>query len=166
MKKWEWWLLTGFGAGNFPKAPGTAGSVVGILIGSGVIFLFPSPNWTLILLTLLFGIVGIKLTDKYEEEGGIHDDKRIVIDEIAGVLLATALFKWNGSWIEEIGKLILIFLTFRLFDIWKPSLIGKVDQKLPGGLGVVGDDLLAGIFGAILAGLIWVGIGEGLALIG
>jgi phosphatidylglycerophosphatase A len=153
MKKFEWFLLTGFGSGLLPKAPGTWGSLVGLIIGGVIIYTFPTPNLTLALLALLFTIVGVKLTDKFEKEGGLHDDSRIVIDEIAGLLLGLALFQWGDRW--DWLKMVLIFAGFRLMDIWKPSIIGKIDQKLKGGWGVMADDLLAGIFGTLLAGIFY-----------
>jgi len=151
--KFKWFLLTGFFSGLLPKAPGTWGSVVGVIIAYLVILFFPNPNLTIILLAVLFTIIGIKLVNEYEQNGGIHDDKRIVIDEIAGVLIAIGVL---GNLKEDsLIKLFLAFISFRLFDIWKPSIIGKIDKKAPGGLGVMGDDILAGIFGGILAGVLY-----------
>jgi len=153
--KFKWFILTGFYSGLLPKAPGTWGSIVGIIIAYLVIVFFPNPNLTIMLLAVLFTIIGIKLVNEYEQNGGIHDDKRIVIDEIAGILIAVGIL---GNLKEDtLIKLFLVFISFRLFDIWKPSIIGKVDKKAPGGLGVMGDDILAGIFGGIFAGILYMG---------
>jgi len=164
MKKFNWFLLTGFYSGLLPKAPGTWGSVVGAIIAYLVIKFFPTPNQTILMLALLFFVMGYKMVEEYEKNGGIHDDKRIVIDEIAGVLIAIGLL---GNLKEDtLIKIFFAFLAFRIFDIWKPSIIGRVDKKLKGGLGVMLDDALAGIFGAILAGIFYIGYLKLKALIG
>jgi len=153
--KLNWFLLTGFFSGLLPKAPGTWGSVVAAVMAYIIITYLPNPATTIWLLAVFFSVVGFKLVNDYEEKGGIHDDKRIVIDEFAGVLIAIGLF---GNLKEDTFiKIFLAFAAFRLFDIWKPSVIGKIDEKAPGGLGVMGDDILAGIFGGILAGLLYMG---------
>ena len=152
--KFKWFLLTGFFSGLLPKAPGTWGSVVGVIISYLIILFFPNPNLTILLLAILFSIIGYKLVNEYEDLGGEHDDKRIVIDEIAGVLITIGLLgnlKYD-TWI----KLLFAFISFRILDIWKPSIIGKIDKKAPKGLGVMGDDILAGAFGSILAGIMYI----------
>ena len=153
MNKFKWFILTGFFSGLLPKAPGTWGSIVGVIIAYLIILFFPTPNLTIMLLAILFTILGYRLVNEYEANGGIHDDKRIVIDEIAGVLIAIGLL---GNLKEDtLIKLFLAFISFRLLDIWKPSIIGKIDKNAKGGLGVMGDDVLAGIFGGILAGILY-----------
>ena len=153
MNKFKWFLLTGFYSGLLPKAPGTWGSIVGIVIAYFVILFFPNPNLTIMLLAVLFSIIGYKLVNEYEQNGGIHDDKRIVIDEIAGVLITVGVL--GNLKDDTLIKLFLAFVSFRLFDIWKPSIIGRIDKKAKGGLGVMGDDILAGIFGGIFAGILY-----------
>ncbi len=151
--KFKWFLLTGFYSGLLPKAPGTWGSLVGILIAYLIVLCFPNPNLTIFLLAVLFTIIGYKYTNDYELISNIHDDKRIVIDEIAGVLLTVAML---GNLMEDTFiKLFLAFVSFRFFDIYKPSIIGKIDQKAPGGLGVMGDDLIAGVFAGIFSGILY-----------
>ena len=153
INKFKWFLLTGFFSGLLPKAPGTWGSVVGVIIAYFVIIFFPNPNLTIMLLAILFSIIGYKLVNEYEENGGIHDDKRIVIDEIAGILITVGLI---GNLKEDtLIKLFFAFISFRLLDIWKPSIIGKIDKNAPKGLGVMGDDIVAGAFGGILAGIMY-----------
>jgi phosphatidylglycerophosphatase A len=153
ISKFKWFLLTGFFSGLLPKAPGTWGSLVGVIIAYIVILFFPNPNLTIMLLATLFSVIGFKLVNEYEEKGGIHDDKRIVIDEIAGVLISIGLL---GNLKEDTFiKLLFAFIAFRIFDIWKPSIIGKIDKNAKGGLGVMGDDILAGVFGGILAGIFY-----------
>jgi phosphatidylglycerophosphatase A len=153
--KFNWFLLTGFFSGLLPKAPGTWGSVAAAILAYFIITYFPNPVLTIWLLAVFFSIVGIKLVNDYESKGGIHDDKRIVIDEFAGMFISVGLF---GNLKEDtLLKIILAFLAFRLLDIWKPSVIGKIDKKAPGGLGVMGDDIVAGIFAGVLAGIVYAG---------
>jgi phosphatidylglycerophosphatase A len=138
-------FLTGFYSGLLPKAPGTWGSVVGGIIG--VAFLYFLPPSTLVLFTILITIISVKEINKYEEETGIHDASKIVIDEIAGMFLALSI---SGI---SIASVILSFIFFRVFDIWKPSIIGRIDEKVKGGWGVMGDDLVAGISAGLMSAL-------------
>ncbi len=98
---------------------------------------------TLFLVAVLIGLIAIAQIDKEEEESKIHDSSYIVIDELVGMWLAMAI-----SGLSLVG-VILSFIFFRIYDITKPSLIGKIDKEVKGGLGVVADDALAGV----LAGL-------------
>ncbi len=134
-------FLTFFYTGLSPKAPGTMGSLLALVCGV-LIVRFISLE-TLFLGAVLLTLAGIKEINSYEANGGEHDDKSIVIDEVVGMWLALVLS--STSWIQ-IG---LSFFFFRLFDIWKPSLIGKIDAHVKGGLGVMGDDILAGIIAGI-----------------
>jgi len=153
MKKLRWFLLTGFFSGLLPKAPGTWGSLVGAIIAYLIIKFFPNPYITIWLLAILFSVMGVKLVNEYEKETNTHDDKRIVIDEIAGILITIGLL--GDLQKDTLIKIILAFISFRILDVWKPSIIGKIDKKAPGGLGVMGDDIVAGIFGGVLAGIFY-----------
>ncbi|MRI83728.1 MAG: phosphatidylglycerophosphatase A [Nitratiruptor sp.] len=138
-------FLTGCFTGLLPKAPGTWGSLAGAI--SGYLLTRFLPQSTLFLLAMLTSLVAIKEINRFEAEGGLHDDPSIVIDEVVGIWVAIS-FLPDTSW-PWIG---VAFLLFRLFDITKPSLIKRLDQ-LPGGIGVVGDDLLAGVVAALSTGL-------------
>ncbi|MGL2797416.1 phosphatidylglycerophosphatase A [Helicobacter pylori] len=133
-------FLTLFFSGYSKKAPGTIGSFVALLLGLPVLIF--SAN-TLFLAAVLIGLIAIAQIDKEEEESKIHDSSYIVIDELVGMWLAMAI-----SGLSLVG-VILSFIFFRIYDITKPSLIGKIDKEVKGGLGVVADDALAGV----LAGL-------------
>ncbi len=98
---------------------------------------------TLFLGAIFVGLIAITQIDKEEEESKIHDSSYIVIDELVGMWLAMAI---SGL---SLAGVILSFIFFRIYDITKPSLIGKIDKEVKGGLGVVADDALAGV----LAGL-------------
>jgi phosphatidylglycerophosphatase A len=140
-------FLTFFYSGLSPWAPGTAGSIVAGLIG--VLLLQYVQVDTLLLLTILITIIGIKQINLYEKETGTHDDKSIVIDEVVGLWLAFVIASDNYI------QIILCFIFFRIFDIWKPSIIGRIDRNVKGGLGVMGDDLLAGLLAGICSSATW-----------
>jgi phosphatidylglycerophosphatase A len=134
-------FIYGLNSGLLPKAPGTWGSIVGGILGY-IILLF-LPQSTLFLLSILVTLIAVREINIYEKETKIHDDKRIVIDEIVGIWLAMSLA--GGS----ILATILSFIYFRIFDITKPSIIGRIDKKVNGGWGVMGDDIVAGIAAGI-----------------
>mgnify|MGYP000063467633 CR=1 FL=1 len=140
----KFFLTVGF-SGLSPKAPGTVGSFVSLILGLFLLeILHPS---TLFLLSLLVTVIAIKQIDAYEKESGIHDNSEIVIDELAGMWIALSICGINSENLIYMAPLAFIF--FRLFDIWKPSIIGKIDRDVKGGLGVMGDDIVAGIAAGI-----------------
>ncbi|GAA8994311.1 phosphatidylglycerophosphatase A [Helicobacter pylori] len=100
---------------------------------------------TLFLAAVLIGLIAIAQIDKEEEESKIHDSSYIVIDELVGMWLAMAI---SGL---SLAGVILSFIFFRIYDITKPSLIGKIDKEVKGGLGVVADDALAGVLAGLSA---------------
>lgn len=103
---------------------------------------------TLFLGAIFVGLIAITQIDKEEEESKIHDSSYIVIDELVGMWLAMAI---GGL---SLAGVILSFIFFRIYDITKPSLIGKIDKKVKGGLGVVADDALAGVLAGLSALLV------------
>lgn len=103
---------------------------------------------TLFLGAIFVGLIAITQIDKEEEESKIHDSSYIVIDELVGMWLAMAI-----SGLSLVG-VILSFIFFRIYDITKPSLIGTIDKKVKGGLGVVADDALAGVLAGLSALLV------------
>jgi phosphatidylglycerophosphatase A len=131
--------------GLLPKAPGTWGSIAGAVVGY-LILTFLTVQ-TLFMATILLTIIAIKEIDKDEKESGEHDKSEIVIDEVAGIWLAFSL----GN--ETMFMMIFSLIYFRVFDIWKPSIIGRIDRDVKGGLGVMGDDLLAGVVAVICSGV-------------
>ncbi|GAA8161555.1 phosphatidylglycerophosphatase A [Helicobacter pylori] len=138
-------FLTLFFSGYSKKAPGTIGSLVALLLGLPVLIF--SAN-TLFLAAVLIGLIAIAQIDKEEEESKIHDSSYIVIDELVGMWLAMAI---SGL---SLASVILSFIFFRIYDITKPSLIGKIDKEIKGGLGVVADDALAGVLAGLSALLV------------
>jgi len=155
-------FITFFGTGLAPKAPGTAGSLAALVVG--VALLQVVPMQTLFMLTLAITIIGIFEINKYEKATNSHDDKSIVIDEVAGMWIALmfALSSAKTMSYEYAYEIAIVgsFAAFRLFDIWKPSTIGVIDRKVKGGLGVMGDDILAGIAGGLLTIALLVGLSK------
>lgn len=140
-------FLTVFYSGLSPKAPGTVGSFLSLLMG---LFLLQYVHVsTLFMLALLITVVAVKEINKYEEEVGEHDSKEIVIDELAGMWIALSICGITNENMIIMGA--LAFVYFRLFDIWKPSIIGRIDREVKGGWGVMGDDVIAGIAGGVAA---------------
>ncbi len=103
---------------------------------------------TLFLGAVFVGLIAITQIDKEEEESKIHDSSHIVIDELVGMWLAMAI---SGL---SLAGVVLSFIFFRIYDITKPSLIGKIDKEIKGGLGVVADDALAGVLAGLSALLV------------
>ncbi|MGL2916048.1 phosphatidylglycerophosphatase A family protein [Helicobacter pylori] len=138
-------FLTLFFSGYSKKAPGTIGSLVALLLGLPVLIF--SAN-TLFLGAVFIGLIAITQIDKEEEETKRHDSSHIVIDELVGMWLAMAI---SGL---SLAGVVLSFIFFRIYDITKPSLIGKIDKEVKGGLGVVADDALAGVLAGLSALLV------------
>lgn len=160
----NWFFITLGYSGLAPKAPGTVGSFVALILGMFILIFFDAS--TLFLASLLVSVIAIKSINKYEEQSGIHDDKRIVIDELAGMWFALSVAPAIGVSLHEVGmwengflvQSVLSFLLFRYFDITKPSIIGRIDRDVKGGVGVMGDDIIAGFAAGIVSSLIWQGI--------
>lgn len=144
-------IATGFGSGFCPVAPGTAGAALATIIWF-IISLFISPSALLITtvsLIVLFTLVGIWSTNVLETKWG-KDPSRVVVDEMVGVWIAL-LAADAGKWYH----ILIAFALFRLFDIYKPLGIRKM-ENLKGGVGVMMDDILAGIYSFILLlGIRW-----------
>ncbi|MBL0708846.1 MAG: phosphatidylglycerophosphatase A [Sulfurimonas sp.] len=160
----NWFFITLGYSGLSPKAPGTAGTLVSLPLGMLILIYFNSQ--TLFLATVLISVIAVKSINKYEELSGIHDDKRIVIDELAGMWFALSVSPAITVGIGEISSVengfliqsLLSFALFRYFDIKKPSIIGRIDRETKGGIGVMGDDIIAGFAAGIVSSLIWQGI--------
>ena len=131
-------LALGGGAGLAPKAPGTAGTLVGMAIYWLLAGLDKGPY--LALVVVLFAI-GIPLCRRTATAMGSHDHPAIVWDEIVGYLLTMAFV--NPSLVAAVGG------AFRIFDIFKPWPIGKIDRQVGGGTGIMLDDILAAIYAGV-----------------
>jgi len=153
-------FLTFGGAGLSPKAPGTMGTIASLPVGVAILYYLGME--TLFMVTLAITIIGIFEINKYETLTQIHDQQHIVIDEASGMWIALLITHPTALLMHypyaEVLAISLSFGTFRLFDIWKPSTIGWIDREVKGGMGVMLDDVLAGIAGGILSVLILKGI--------
>ena len=142
-------LSFGFGSGLLPRAPGTWGTVVAIPLYLAL----SKCNWRIYLfVTLLAFLLGIYVCDRTARFLDVHDDARIVWDEIVGYLLTMFLIPAGWFWV------VAGFVLFRLFDIWKPQPIRWVDARVGGGLGIMLDDVLAAFFAWISLELLVLGI--------
>ena len=148
-------IATGFGSGYFPKAPGTAGAVLATLIWLGLSLKYSSSTLFIItaFLIVLFTILGVWSSGIMEAYWG-KDPSKVVVDEIVGVWIPLLAVNNNNDYYiyYAVGALIL----FRLFDIFKPLGIKKM-ENFKGGWGIMFDDILAGIYSLlVLCGLICV----------
>ena len=138
------WLAFGFGTGLSPVAPGTVGSLLGVLAA-----------WLVLPLSLpvQLGIgaflvaAGVWICGESAHRIGVHDHSGIVWDEIAAMYLVLFWLPFDPGW------WLAGFILFRLFDIWKPWPISELDHRIPGGAGIMLDDLVAGLYAACLLAL-------------
>ena len=171
--RWAWWVATGFGSGYLKPAPGTWGSLAALLVWCTLIFTpwylprMPYRNavvgaaWVL---TPILALLAIWSSNKVVDESGLKDPGFIVIDEWAGLWIAlfpVASFVSGNLYFIRVHHdpywvLILPIATpfalFRIFDILKPWPVHQL-QALPRGWGVVVDDLMAGLYAALLTAL-------------
>lgn len=136
-------LSTWFGCGASKLAPGTMGSFGAIPVHLGL-RLLPLP----LHLAAVAGItaLGVWSSNEMAKAMGVEDPQCVVIDEVAGTLIAMSMVR-NGS----VGVQVLALGLFRLFDIWKPGVIDTVQNAKPEGLGIMADDVLAGILAGVIS---------------
>jgi phosphatidylglycerophosphatase A len=142
---WAWTIATFFGSGLGKPGPGTWGSAAATLIFTAVAFLLHPPAQTLLGLTfggILFSItLGVPAATIAARESGSKDPGFVVIDEVAGVWITLLGAVFHPDW----QHIVLAFLLFRIFDIYKPFPIRHI-EKLPEGWGIVFDDVAAGLY--------------------
>ena len=131
----EMLLMTGFGTGLVPKAPGTAGSLVGALLFFPALFLPIYVQLGIIVIALGLGIV---FSQRVADELEIKDPAMVVWDEFVGMWIAML-------WLPGLLWLPIALVVFRLFDIVKPWPVSWADRELDGGLGIMIDDVIAGL---------------------
>jgi len=133
-------LAFGFGSGLAPKAPGTFGTLMAVLLYLLMMNLSLVPY---LFIVALVCILGVWICDKSSKLLGVHDHSGIVWDEFAGFFITMIAAPKGWIWI------LIGFALFRLFDIWKPWPISILDEKVEGGLGIMVDDIVAGIYSLI-----------------
>ena len=134
-------IATVFGAGRLKPGPGTWGSAAGLLVAYPIAAI--AGRQGLLAGCLAVTLLGVWASDRYAKQAGNPDPSEVVIDEVAGLWLTLSFMpvlplNWG------IG-----FLLFRLFDIWKPWPISWADRRIEGGIGIMLDDLLAGLLAVI-----------------
>lgn len=137
-------ISTWFGCGYSPKAPGTAGAAAAIAIAILIEHYTGWPPLTFAWLAIIASVPAIWAAGESARQANVKDPQFVVVDEVVGQWLALAgarTLNWK-SWLAA-------FLLFRLFDIWKPVPARQL-ESLPGGLGIVADDLMAGVYAALV----------------
>lgn len=145
---------TGFGSGFSPLAPGTAGALLASAVWMLLYYFVPFTAlfWITLSLVLIFTIAGVWAANKLEPYWG-EDPSRVVVDEMVGVWIPLLAVPNTVNWYWYV---LAAFILFRAFDIVKPLGVRKM-ESLPGGVGVMMDDILAGVYSLILLiGARWV----------
>jgi phosphatidylglycerophosphatase A len=136
------------GVGYLPLAPGTFGSLVGV----GIFWLLVRVNPLVIVVAILaVTFAGIWAGSRVEQVSGRKDPGKVVVDEVAGQMIALFPLTLFARW--STGAVILSFILFRFFDIVKPYPANRL-QDLDGGMGIMFDDLVAGVYGAVVVSII------------
>ena len=139
-------IATALGAGYAPKAPGTFGSAVGLLLWIAL----PKILWLQIVAIVVVSGVGAWSGTIAEEHFGRQDPGQVVIDEVAGMMVTLLMNPITGPW-----WFLAAFLLFRAADIVKPFPVNRL-ERLPGGIGIMADDLMAGVYANVALKLcIW-----------
>lgn len=137
-------LATWFGCGYWPFGPGTAGSLAALLIGIVVERTWAVPAWSFAVFAAAAAGPAIWSAGVAARAAESKDPGLVVIDEVVGqwmTLAGATVFNWKSY--------ASAFVLFRLFDIWKPWPVGRL-EALPSGTGIVADDLMAGVYGALV----------------
>jgi len=156
VQNWVSFFAFGFGSGLAPKAPGTWGTLIalplvlaadwGAVHAEGIIGI--DDDFFFFLITLLIVLVSIWVAEKADQQLEEDDHPAIVIDEIAGFFVSMIFLpiEWTS--------IVMAFVLFRIFDIVKPFPIRQVDKTVKGGIGIVVDDVIAGIYTNVVIQLV------------
>lgn len=134
-------IAFGFGTGCIPVAPGTFGTLIAIPI---YLYLTTYSHTFYFIFLLAFIAFSIWLSEKVSREINVQDHQGMNIDEIVGYLVTMYRAPYGWGWVA------LGFILFRLFDIWKPWPIRQIDERMHGGVGVILDDVLAGVYSLVI----------------
>ena len=130
------WVATGFGLGYLPWAPGTWGTLGGIVLYG---LLWPFPDWFYAIFVISLSVWGCHVCEQVAKASGICDERRVVVDEIAGYTISLLGMPKQWTW------MLAGFIAFRVADIIKPWPIRWVDKNMKNGIGMMLDDILAGV---------------------
>ena len=145
-------LATGLGLGYLPKAPGTWGSLLGVMLALAASF--SSAFLPLLLgLVLVVSLAGVWAAGRAAAHLGRKDPQIVVVDEVSGQLISyLGLALTSASFALNWQYLLTGFILFRVFDIWKPFPARRA-ESLPGGLGIMADDWVAGLYAGLVLAL-------------
>lgn len=156
-------IATWFGSGLLPKVPGTWGSLAAVPFAY-LISVYTGP-YAFIFATVALFLIGIGVSNSVEKSARKKDPGFIVVDEVVGqwITLFPLPFLHKGINDESffyflISIIATAFLAFRIFDIWKPWPIRHLEKSIPGGLGIMLDDVIAGIYALIITSTVTAGI--------
>jgi phosphatidylglycerophosphatase A len=142
--RWAFAIASWFGCGLAPAAPGTVGSASAILLGVPLAYYFGAEGWWFVALTSAMTPLGVWAAGATARLKESKDPQQVVVDEVLGQWLALSAagpLAWT-TWIAA-------FALFRLFDVWKPFPLRRL-ERWEGGLGIVADDLGAGLYAALV----------------
>ena len=150
-------LAFGFGTGLAPVAPGTFGTLPGVLLFLALSWLH-APAYVVALLVL--SVAGVIICGTSSRRLGVHDHPGIVFDEMVGYCVAALPLLPALGWLDVPlwAGLLVAFVAFRFFDALKPPPIGWLDARVEGGLGIMLDDLAAGVMAAAASWIILLGL--------
>lgn len=137
-------LATWFGCGRSPVAPGTVGSLAAVALAALARHYLGWPPWSMGVAALVTLPVAVWASGRASSDAGMEDPGFVVIDEVVGQWATLA-----GATASNWKALLLGFALFRLFDIWKPAPVRQL-ERLGGGVGIMADDVMAGIYGALV----------------
>jgi phosphatidylglycerophosphatase A len=140
------WIARWFGCGLFPYGPGTIGAIGAIPVQ---VLLMRLPVLAHVTGVVLITLLGIWASSKAVEALHTDDPQQVVVDEVAGTLIAMVIARGHSVW-----SLAVAFIAFRALDIWKPGPIDSVQRVKPEGLAIMADDILAGIGAGLIALLV------------
>ena len=162
-----YWLGLGLGSGLPRRAPGTWGTVGGLIVAIPLMSLGFVP---FLIITILSCVIGVWICGRTSELMRGHDDPHIVWDEWAGIWITLLPFSYMGvssaNYWQDVSQtlsliaIVIAFILFRFFDIIKPPPISWADKKVAGGLGIMLDDIIAGI----MAAAVWIVVILGMLL--
>jgi len=164
-------IATGLGLGYLPKAPGTWGSLLGVVLAWGALLIssarpdaspaagsFPTAiswfNFLLVdgALVVVVSLLGLWASGRVAGHLGQHDPPIVVVDEVSGQLIAYLGLATPATFALNWQYLLAGFILFRVFDIWKPF-PARLAESFPGGVGIMADDWIAGLYAALVLGL-------------
>ena len=137
-------ISTVCGLGRLPVAPGTAGSLGAIAVAYVLVSVFGWKPWHFAVLSAVIVVPSVWAASRTATDSGSKDPPKVVIDEVIGQWVTLA---GVGHWVWQTW--LAAFVLFRLFDIWKPPPVRQA-EALPGGAGIIADDVVAGVYGALV----------------